>query len=74
MRRESAMRSSMNASLTAIGRQLQADYSPVAGTPLPHELKDLLARLVALEDSKRAPTERSVEVLETAIAQPRPRS
>jgi hypothetical protein len=64
----------MNASLTAIGRQLQADYAPVAGTPLPRELNDLLARLVALEASTRAPTERSVDVLETAIAQPRTRS
>ena len=56
------MTTSMQASLTAIGRQLKADYSATVGQPLPSELKDLLARLVALEASTRGPTERSVEV------------
>jgi hypothetical protein len=42
--------------------------------PLPSELKHLVAQLVALEAGKRGSTERSVEVLQSAIAQPGPRS
>jgi hypothetical protein len=64
--RESAMTASMQASLTAIGRQLKADYSTTVGKPLPSELKDLLARLVAFEAGARGPTERSVESLPSA--------
>jgi hypothetical protein len=64
--RESAMKPSIHAPLTAIGRQLQAEYSPTVGQPLPGELKDLLARLVALDAGKRGPTERSVEVPQAA--------
>jgi hypothetical protein len=43
---------SMHASLTAIGRQLNAGYRPILETPLPRKLKKLLARLVALEIGK----------------------
>jgi len=46
---EDAMTISMHASLTAIGRQLNAGYRPTLAKPLPSKLKDLLARLVALE-------------------------
>jgi hypothetical protein len=66
------MTKSMHASLTAIGRQLYADYLPTVAKPLPSELKHLVAQLVALEAGKRGSTERSREVLQSAIAQPRP--
>ena len=62
----------MRASLTAIGRQLHADYLPSLAEPLPNELKGLVARLVALEMGKRGTTERSV--LQFTIAQARPQS
>jgi hypothetical protein len=61
---------SMHASLTAIGRRLHADYLPILAKPLPSELNDLVAQLVALEIGKRGSTERSIEVLQSAIAQP----
>jgi hypothetical protein len=67
------MTKSMHASLTAIGRRLHADYLPTLAQPLPGELKDLVAQLVALEFGKRGSTQRSVEVLQSAIA-PGPRS
>ena len=70
--RENAMTKSMHASLTAIGRQLYADYLPTVAKPLPSEIKHLVAQLVALEAGKRGSTERSSEVLQSAIAQPRP--
>jgi hypothetical protein len=68
------MKTSMYASMTAIARQLQDDYLPTVGKPLPHELKDLVAQLVALEAGMRGSTERFVEVLQPAIAQQGPRS
>ena len=68
------MTTSMHSSLIPIGRQLQDDYLPTVRKPLPSELKDLLARLVALEAGMRGSTERSVEVLQPAIAQQEPRS
>jgi hypothetical protein len=55
-------------SLTAIGRRLHADYLPTLAQPLPSELKDLVAQLVALEFGKRGSTQRPVEVLQSAIA------
>ena len=64
------MTTSMHASITAIGRQLHADYLPGLAKPLPRELKELVAQLVALEIGRRGSTERSVEVLQSAIAQP----
>jgi hypothetical protein len=68
------MTKSMHASLTAIGRQLHADYLPTVAKPLPSELKHLVAQLVALEAGKRGSTERSVDVLRSASAQPGPQS
>jgi hypothetical protein len=68
------MTKSMHASLAAIGRQLHADYLPAVAKPLPSELKHLVAQLVALEADKRGSTERSVEVVQSAIAQPGPQS
>jgi hypothetical protein len=66
------MITSMHASLIAIGRQLQAEYLPAIGKPLPSELEGLLARLVALEAGRRESIE-SVEALPAAVAWPRGR-
>ena len=68
------MTKSMQASLAAIGRQLDADYLPTVAKPLPSELKHLVAQLVALEAGKRGLTERSAEILQSAVAQPGPQS
>jgi hypothetical protein len=68
------MTKSMHASLTAIGRRLHADYLPTAARPVSSELTHLVAQLVALEAGKRGSTERSVEVLQSAIARPGPQS
>jgi hypothetical protein len=68
------MTKSMYASLAAIGRQLDADYLPTVAKPLPSELKHLVAQLVALEAGKRGSTERSAELLQSAVAQPGPQS
>jgi hypothetical protein len=62
------MTMSMHAALAAIGRQLDADYLPPLGTPLPRELEDLLAQLVAYEIRKRGSTERSGEGLQSLIS------
>ena len=68
------MAKSTPVSLTAIGRQLDANYLPTLTKPLPSELKELIAQLVALESGKRGWTERSPEDLRSAIAQPGPQS
>jgi hypothetical protein len=54
----------MQASLTAIGRQLHDDYQPTLAKPLPTELKDLVARLIALEINKRGTSRRAIAVLQ----------
>jgi hypothetical protein len=59
----------MHAAVTAIGRHLHADYSPTLAKPLPDELKDLVAQLVALERGKRVSTERSNEVWQSTSTQ-----
>ena len=68
--RESTMTRSMQASLTAIGRQLHDGYFPILAKPLPSDLKDLVARLVALEINKRGSSKRAIAVLQSAIAHP----
>jgi hypothetical protein len=47
------MTAPMHDTLTAIGRQLSTAYLPIVQEPLPRELKDLLAQLVAPEMRKR---------------------
>jgi hypothetical protein len=64
------MTRSMQASLTAIGRQLNEDYQPTLAKPLPTELKDLVARLIALEINKRGSSRRAIAVLQARAAQP----
>ena len=63
----------MRASLTAIGRQLQDDYLLPSSMPLPRELEELVAQLVALDTRKQRWTERSAKVLQFPIACPAPR-
>ena len=64
------MTNAMHLSLTAIGRRLQAEYSPPVGTALPRELEELLARLVALEAGAQE-SRPTTEALQSAVAQPR---
>ena len=47
------MTAPMDDTLTAIGRQLSTAYLPIVQEPLPRELKDLLAQLVASEMRKQ---------------------
>ncbi|CAH2406565.1 hypothetical protein MES4922_520011 [Mesorhizobium ventifaucium] len=47
---------SMHVLLNAIGQQLTDEYLPTVRKPLPSELKDLVAQLVALEASWRGST------------------
>jgi len=61
----------MREPLFAIGRGLQAEYLPAVRQPLPNELEDLLAQLVALEAGRRASAE--LEVSQPMLALPRPR-
>ena len=68
------MTRSMQASLTAIGRQLNEDYQPTLAKPLPTELKDLVARLIALEINKRGTSRRAIAVLQARGAQPEPKA
>jgi hypothetical protein len=68
------MTESTHALWTAIGRERHADYLPTLTKPLPRELEDLIAQLVAFEFGKRGSTERSVEVLQSSIAHPGPQS
>ena len=67
------MTTSIHASLTAIGRQLHDDFSQAMRKPLPRELRDLVAQLVALEAGMRGSTERSIEVLQPTNARQGPR-
>ncbi len=68
------MTRSMQASLTEIGRQLNEDYQPTLAKPLPTELKDLVARLVALEINKRGSSRRAIAVLQARAARPEPKA
>ena len=68
------MTHSMHPSLTAIGHQLHAYHLPILAEPLPGELKDLVAQLVALEFRRQDSAERSIEIWQSAIAYPVPHS
>jgi hypothetical protein len=60
---------SMQASPTAIDLGLYADYLPILAIPVPRELKDLIAQLVAFESRNRGSSARPVEVLESVMSQ-----
>jgi hypothetical protein len=68
------MTSPMQASLSAIGRQLRAEYFPAVGRPLPPELEDMLAQLIALDAAADGSIERSTEVLQPTLARSRGQS
>ena len=57
------MRALTKHTLTAIGRELSAAYLPTVREPLPSELKDLVAHLVALEVRRRGSSASLAEAL-----------
>jgi hypothetical protein len=57
------MRALTNHTLTAIGRELSVAYLPTVREPLPSELKDLVAQLVAFEVRRRGSSARPAEAL-----------
>ena len=68
------MTAPMDDTLTAIGRQLSVAYLPTVLEPLPRELSDLVAQLVAFEKRKRKPSARPSETLQFVMAQLAPDS
>jgi hypothetical protein len=63
------MTAPMDDTLTAIGRQLSVGYLPTVQEPLPREVKDLLAQLVAFEMRKRDSSARPSETSQFVMAQ-----
>ena len=63
------MRGLMKDTLTAIGRQLSAAYLPTVREPLPSELKDLVAQLVAFETRRQGSSARLAEPLQRVWTQ-----
>ena len=64
------MRALTKHTLTAIGRQLSVAYLPTVHEPLPSELKDLVAQLVASEMRRRGSSARLTEALQLVWRQP----
>ena len=62
------MTAPMDDTLTAIGRQLSVAYLPTVLEPLPRELDDLVAQLVAFEMRKRESSARPSETLQGVMA------
>jgi hypothetical protein len=62
--------------LSAIGRQLAVTYLATVREPLPRELKELVAQLVAFEMRKQGSSARPAEALQSVMGQlaPDPRS
>ena len=58
------MTTPMDDTLTAIGRQLSVAYLPTVLEPLPRELNDLVAQLVAFEMRKRELSARPSETVQ----------
>jgi hypothetical protein len=63
------MTTPMDDTLIAIGRQLSVAYLPTVLEPLPRELNDLVAQLVAFEMRKREPGARPSETLQFLMTQ-----
>jgi hypothetical protein len=63
------MTTPMDDTLTAIGRQLSVAYLPTVLEPLPMELNDLVAQLVAFEMRKRELSARPSETVHFVMAQ-----
>jgi hypothetical protein len=64
------MRALTKDTLTAIGRELSVAYLPTVREPLPSELKDLVAQLVAFEMRRRGSSARLAEAPEIVWPQP----
>ena len=63
------MTTPMDDTLTAIGRQLSIAYLPTVLEPLPRELNDLVAQLVAFDMRKRESSARPSGTLQFVVAQ-----
>jgi len=63
------MRALTKDTLAAIGRELSVAYLPTVREPLPGELKDLVAQLVAFEMGRRGSSAKLAEPLELVWAQ-----
>ena len=70
------MNASIDDSPSAIGPQSWLDVLPSLAEPLPRELNNLIAQLIAFETRKRGSNARPLDVLQSAMAQmaPHPRS
>jgi len=70
------MNASIDDSPSAIGPQSSVDVLPSLAEPLPRELNNLIAQLVAFETRKRESSARPLDVLQSVMAQmaPHPRS
>jgi len=70
------MNASIDDSPSAIGPQSPVDVLPSLAEPLPRELNNLIAQLVAFETRKRGSNVRPLDVLQSVMAQmaPHPRS
>ena len=70
------MNASIDDSPSAIGPQSPLDVLPSLAEPLPRELNNLIAQLVAFETRKRGSNARPLDVLQSVMAQmaPHPRS
>ena len=64
------MRALTNDTLTAIGLQVSVAYLPTVREPLPSELKDLVAQLVAFEMCRRGSSAGVAETPEIVWTQP----
>jgi hypothetical protein len=64
------MRALTKHTLTAIGRELSVAYLPTVREPLPSEIKDLVAQLVAFEMRRRGSSARLAEAPEIVWTQP----
>ena len=64
------MRALMKDTLAAIGRELSVAYMPTVREPLPSELNDLVAQLVAFEMRRRGSSTGVAETPEIVWTQP----
>jgi hypothetical protein len=63
------MNASIDDSPSAIGPQSPLDVLPSLAEPLPRELNNLIAQLIAFETRKRGSNARPLDVLQSVMAQ-----
>jgi hypothetical protein len=68
------MNASIDDSPSAIGPQSPLDVLPSWAEPLPRELNNLIAQLIAFDTRKRGSNARPLDVLQSVMAQMAPRS